>query len=63
MERGKPKRKKFERYPIGHFHIDLAEVRTADGKLYGICHLCRQESAAPAVLLLILANENGYLWR
>ena len=58
MERGKPKRKKFERYPI-----DLAEVRTADGKLYGICHLCRQESAAPAVLLLILANENGYLWR
>jgi hypothetical protein len=41
----------------------LAEVRTADGKLYGICHLCRQESAAPAVLLLILANENGYLWR
>ncbi len=28
------KRKKFERYPIGYFHIDLAEVRTAEGKLY-----------------------------
>jgi transposase InsO family protein len=30
----KPGRKKFERYPIGYFHIDLAEVRTAEGKLY-----------------------------
>jgi hypothetical protein len=24
----------FEHYPIGYFHIDLAEVRTAEGKLY-----------------------------
>jgi transposase InsO family protein len=30
----KPGRKKFERYPIGYFHIDLAEVRTGEGKLY-----------------------------
>ena len=30
----KPGRKKFKRYPIGYFHIDLAEVRTAEGKLY-----------------------------
>ncbi len=30
----KPGRKKFERYPIGYFHIDLADVRTAEGKLY-----------------------------
>jgi len=29
----KPK-KKFRCYPIGYFHIDLAEVRTAEGKLY-----------------------------
>ncbi len=28
------KRKKFDTYPIGFFHIDLAEVRTAEGKLY-----------------------------
>ena len=34
MEGSKPDRKKFERYPIGYFHIDLAEVRTAEGKLY-----------------------------
>ena len=29
-----PARKKFRSYPIGYFHIDLAEVRTVDGKLY-----------------------------
>jgi hypothetical protein len=27
-------RKKFRSYPIGYFHIDLAEVQTAEGKLY-----------------------------
>src|SRR5579875_125661 len=30
----KPGRKNFEPYPIGYFHMDLAEVRTAEGKLY-----------------------------
>ena len=30
----KPKRQRFKRYPIGFFHIDLAEVQTAEGKLY-----------------------------
>jgi transposase-like protein len=29
----KPAKKRFKRYPIGYFHIDLAEVRTAEGKL------------------------------
>ena len=28
-----PKRK-FKAYPIGYFHIDIAEVRTVEGKLY-----------------------------
>jgi transposase InsO family protein len=27
-------KRKFKAYPIGYFHIDLAEVRTAQGKLY-----------------------------
>lgn len=27
-------RKKFKAYPIGFFHIDIAEIRTAQGKLY-----------------------------
>ena len=26
--------RKFKSYPIGYFHIDIAEVRTAEGKLY-----------------------------
>lgn len=34
VEGSKPNRKKFQRYPIGHFHIDLAAVRTVEGKLY-----------------------------
>jgi transposase InsO family protein len=34
VEGDKPRRKKFDTYPIGFFHIDLAEVRTAEGKLY-----------------------------
>jgi hypothetical protein len=27
-------KRKFKAYPICYFHIDLAEVRTAQGKLY-----------------------------
>ena len=27
-------KKKFKAYPIGYFHIDIAEVQTAEGKLY-----------------------------
>jgi hypothetical protein len=29
-----PAKRKFKGYPIGYFHIDIAEVRTAQGKLY-----------------------------
>ena len=29
-----PARKKFKSYPIGFFHIDIAEVQTAEGRLY-----------------------------
>ncbi len=32
VEGDKPKRSKFKRYPIGFFHIDIAEVQTAEGK-------------------------------
>lgn len=34
VEGDKPTKKKFKSYPIGYFHIDIAEVRTAEGKLY-----------------------------
>ena len=34
VEGDKHMRKRFDTYPIGFFHIDLAEVRIAEGKLY-----------------------------
>ncbi|WP_031194341.1 IS481 family transposase [Mesorhizobium sp. L2C066B000] len=34
VEGDKPARKKFKAYPIGYFHIDVAEVRTEQGKLH-----------------------------
>jgi transposase InsO family protein len=34
IEGDKPAKKKFKNYPIGFFHIDIAEVRTSEGKLY-----------------------------
>jgi len=34
VEGSKPSKKKFKHYPIGYFHIDIVEVRTAEGKLY-----------------------------
>jgi hypothetical protein len=30
----KPAKQPFKRYPIGYFHIDIAVVRTEEGKLY-----------------------------
>ena len=33
-EGDKPAKKRFKTYPIGYFHIDIAEVRTAEGKIY-----------------------------
>lgn len=34
LKDGASPKKKFKSYPIGYFHIDIAEVRTEDGKLY-----------------------------
>ena len=34
MKTGAPGKKRFKSYPIGYFHIDIAEVRTEDGKIY-----------------------------
>ena len=34
VEDGKGLKRKFKTYPIGYFHIDIAEVRTAQGRLY-----------------------------
>ena len=40
-----PKRK-FKAYPIGYFHIDIAEVRTAQGRLYLIVAIDRTSKFA-----------------
>lgn len=34
VEGDRPAKKKFKSYPIGYFHIDIAEVRTEQGKLH-----------------------------
>lgn len=34
VEGDKPEKRKFKSYPIGYFHIDIAEVQTAEGRLY-----------------------------
>jgi len=34
LEGDKPEKRKFKVYPIGFFHMDIAEVRTGEGKLY-----------------------------
>lgn len=34
VEGARPAKKKFKSYPIGYFHIDIAEVRTEQGKLH-----------------------------
>lgn len=49
VEGDKPK-KKFKAYPIGYFHIDIAEVRTEDGKLYMFVAIDRTSKFAFAEL-------------
>jgi hypothetical protein len=34
VEGDKPDKCKFKTYPIGYFHVDIAEVRTEEGRLY-----------------------------
>jgi transposase InsO family protein len=34
VEDGKTNKRRFKTYPIGYFHIDIAEVRTEQGRLY-----------------------------
>jgi len=47
----KPPKKHFQRYPIGYFHIDLAEVHTAEGKLYVFVAIDRTSKFAFARLV------------
>jgi transposase InsO family protein len=47
----KPQRQKFKRYPIGFFHIDIAEVQTAEGKLFLFVGIDRTAKFAVAQLV------------
>ena len=51
MDGDKPQRQKFKRYPIGYFHIDIAEVRTEEGKLYLFVAIDRTSKFAVAQLV------------
>ena len=46
IEGDKPKRQRFKRYPIGFFHMDIAEVQTAEGKLYLFVGIDRYPSSS-----------------
>jgi hypothetical protein len=50
VEGDKAKKKKFRNYPIGYFHIDIAEVRTEEGKLYLFVAIDRTSKFAYAEL-------------
>ena len=50
-EGDKPPKKKFKAYPIGFFHIDIAEVQTAEGKLYLFVAIDRTSKFAFAQLV------------
>lgn len=41
VEGGKPEKRKFKAYPLGRFHIDIAEVHTKQGKLYWLAAVDR----------------------
>jgi transposase InsO family protein len=50
IEGDKPGKKKFKCYPIGYFHIDITEVRTAEGRLYLFVAIDRTSKFAYAEL-------------
>jgi Integrase core domain len=50
VEGDKPANKKLKSYPIGYFHIDIAEVQTAEGKLYLFVAIDRTSKFAYAEL-------------
>jgi hypothetical protein len=59
VEGDKPKRQRFKRYPIGFFHVDIAEVQTAQGKLY--LFVCWRKKRRPATKRLLALLERPIL--
>jgi transposase InsO family protein len=50
VEADKPAKKKFAKYAIGYFHLDIAEVQTAQGRLYLFVAIDRTSKFAYAEL-------------
>ena len=59
----KPSRKKFNSYPIGFFHVDIAEVRTTEGKLHLFVAIDRTSKFTFVQLLdrADMAADKGFL--
>jgi transposase len=51
VEGDKEPKKKFKSYPIGYFHVDIAEVQTAEGRLYLFVAIDRTSKFAFAQLV------------
>jgi hypothetical protein len=60
LEGHKPKRQKFKRYPNGFFHIDIAELQTAESKLYLFVGIDR--TATFAVAQLVEMADRKTVW-
>jgi len=56
----KPKRQKFMRYPIGFFHIDIAEVQTVEGELFLFVGIDRTSKFT--VAQLVAAADRKTAW-
>jgi hypothetical protein len=48
VEGDKPAKKKFKNYPLGYFHIDIAEAQTEEGRLYFFVAIDRASQLACA---------------
>jgi hypothetical protein len=59
VEGDKEPKKKFKSYPIGYFHIDIAEVQTAEGKLYLLVAIDRTSKLAFAEIYTKAGKMNA----
>jgi hypothetical protein len=53
VEADKQDKRKFKSYPLGYFHIDIAEVRTEQGKLHLFVAMSRRSSSRHLVAELV----------
>jgi len=61
IEGDKPKRQHFKRYPTGFFHVDIAGVQTAEGKLYLFAGIDRTSKFA--VTQSVQAADRRTAWK